>query len=68
LTPIYYTPELAEGQDIMTYNAKAHPHLSNDEELLVTYNVNSSSLAANTNNADIYHPRWIRLREIVPSQ
>jgi len=66
LTPIYHTPELAEGQDIVTYNAKAHPHLSKDGELLVTYNVNSTSLAANANNADIYRPRWIRLRELAP--
>lgn len=66
MTPVYYTPELAEDENNITYNAKAHPHLSNRGELLVTYNVNSTSLAANTNNADIYHPRWIRIREISP--
>ncbi|XID92359.1 discoidin domain-containing protein [Paenibacillaceae bacterium WGS1546] len=67
MTPIYYTTELDEGQDIVTYNAKAHPHLSRPGELLVTYNVNSTSLAANANNADIYRPHWLRIRELGPS-
>jgi|GEM_PF-285049 len=64
MTPIYAAPEPARGQEIITYNAKAHPHLSSAGELLVTYNVNTTNLAANTNDADIYRPRWIRIREI----
>lgn len=69
LTPLYHTPELtnALGRDVVTYNAKAHPHLSQAGELLVTYNVNSTSLAENAANADIYHPRWIRIRELGPA-
>jgi hypothetical protein len=67
LNPLYHTPEADEGANVMTYNAKAHPHLSADGELLVTYNVNSTSQAANMANADIYHPRWIRVREIAPT-
>ncbi|MBB6671196.1 discoidin domain-containing protein [Cohnella nanjingensis] len=67
MTALYHTPELGQGQDIVTYNAKAHPHLSGEGELLVTYNVNSTSLAENASNADIYHPRWIRIREIGPA-
>lgn len=65
-TRLYYTVELEEGQGITTYNAKAHPHLSREGELLVTYNVNTTDAMANTVNASIYRPRWLRLREIAP--
>lgn len=67
LEPLYHTPEADDASGTtMTYNAKAHPHLSEAGELLVTYNVNSTSQAANMADADIYHPRWLRVREIAP--
>ncbi|GGD83145.1 discoidin domain-containing protein [Paenibacillus nasutitermitis] len=65
-TPLFHTPEPEDGQGIITYNAKAHPHLSGKDELLITYNVNSTDAMANTVNGDIYRPRWLRLREIAP--
>ncbi|MBB6730592.1 discoidin domain-containing protein [Cohnella zeiphila] len=67
LVPLYHTPESDGGEGVMTYNAKAHPHLSANGDLLVTYNVNSTSQTANMADADIYRPRWIRVREIAPS-
>ncbi len=38
---VWHTPEIYEDLDFYTYNAKAHPHLSNPGELLISYNVNS---------------------------
>ena len=38
---IWSTPEIYDGIDFYTYNAKAHPHLSRPGELLISYNVNS---------------------------
>jgi len=42
------------------YNAKAHPHLSGMEDLLISYNVNTSDFFELFNNADSYRPRFIR--------
>lgn len=44
---------------LYTYNAKAHPHLSTEGRLLVSYNVNDRyGLAQNTYD---YHPRFLWL-------
>lgn len=64
---IYYCPEMdkykAMGDNgIYTYNTKAHPHLSKKGELLISYNVNS------TTNYDYntyrYYPQFIKMYEI----
>lgn len=48
------------GSPIYAYNAKAHPHLSAPDLLLISYNVNRlNSLPRNT---DEYRPRFIELR------
>lgn len=44
--------------DIFAYNAKAHPELSGDGRLLISYNVNTSDLAKVVAEADIYRPRF----------
>jgi hypothetical protein len=59
---IYRCPETGIDNDVYCYNAKAHPHLSKPGELLISYNVNSFEFADHFNNADIYRPRFIRLR------
>ncbi len=61
---LYYVPEANNDDGIITYNAKAHPHLSNGDELLISYNVNSTRPNGNTENGDIYRPRWIKIRDI----
>ena len=38
---IYHTKEVKEDKDFLTYNAKAHPHLSPRGTVLISYNVNS---------------------------
>ena len=45
------------------YNAKAHPHLSKENELLVSYNINTSNFDENINFGRTYGPRFIRLRK-----
>lgn len=45
------------------YNAKAHPHLSTPDEILVTYNVNTYDMNHHYDNAEVYHPRFIRLKD-----
>ncbi|MBE0700320.1 MAG: DUF4185 domain-containing protein [Acholeplasmataceae bacterium] len=61
---IYHTPE----QDIFksttyTYNAKAHPHLSKSDDVLVTYNTNTYNFEHNMSNYHIYRARFIRLKD-----
>ncbi|WP_158299622.1 discoidin domain-containing protein [Paenibacillus antri] len=70
MTDVYYAPEPAdfEGLDVITYNAKAHPHLSRPGELLISYNVNSTNWSAHTVDADIYRPRWVRLRSLAKEE
>jgi len=58
---IYDCPEINEDPDIFVYNAKAHPHLSSDSDLLISYNVNTFDFWDHFSNADIYRPRFIRL-------
>ncbi len=54
--------ESDSAKKIYTYNAKAHPSLSGNGDWLVSYNVNSPDWDVNLANADIYHPRFLRLR------
>lgn len=56
-TVLYETPET--GGNVFTYNAKAHPHLSDGNRLLVTYNVNSFAPDDLYEDARIYRPRYI---------
>jgi hypothetical protein len=68
-TFLYSTPIPDSSKTIFTYNALAHPAFIENDELLISYNVNSSQLAEHFRNADIYHPRFIRvpLKMIDPS-
>ena len=55
---IWETPEIYEGLDFYTYNAKAHPHLSKPGELLISYNVNSFNFLEDITR----HPYHLRPR------
>ncbi|MFZ2325102.1 MAG: DUF4185 domain-containing protein [Ignavibacteriaceae bacterium] len=61
---IYNCPEVQLDPDIFVYNAKAHPGLSDEDELLVSYNVNTFDFWDHFTNADIYRPRFIYLKII----
>lgn len=58
-----YETEGLKKENYVTYNAKAHPHLSNPGELLISYNVNAfdffNEIKANPN---LYRPRFIRVK------
>jgi len=56
---VYCTPET--GGNIFTYNAYAHPHLMNNRELLISYNINSFKFADLLLSADNYRPYFIRI-------
>ncbi|HDP99955.1 MAG TPA: DUF4185 domain-containing protein [bacterium] len=58
---VYDCPELNENPNIFVYNAKAHPHLSTWDEMLISYNVNSWDWWDLLSNADIYRPRFVKL-------
>ncbi len=52
-----------EQKNYITYNAKAHPHLSNTCELLISYNVNSFNFLEEINkNPHLYRPRFIKMK------
>ncbi|MBC8402007.1 MAG: DUF4185 domain-containing protein [Candidatus Marinimicrobia bacterium] len=58
---VYNCPETVNDPNILVYNAKAHPHLSQTGQLLISYNVNTFSLSDLINQADIYRPRFITM-------
>lgn len=61
ITEIWTAPEWKKG--LWTYNAKAHPALSKPGELLISYNTITADFWNDIQkNADIYHPRFIRLK------
>ncbi|WP_390409141.1 DUF4185 domain-containing protein [Lacticaseibacillus jixiensis] len=62
--PLYYEHEAEHSSTIYVYNAKAHLALSSNDELLVSYNVNTTSWDEHEENADIYHPRFVRLIQL----
>lgn len=55
----YKVPEPDQIPNAFTYNAKAHPHLSPEGYLLVSYNVNLQGRLPDTNG--VYRPRFLRL-------
>ena len=58
---VYDTPEVNISDNVFVYNAKAHPSLSDDNSILISYNVNTFDFAENINKADVYRPRFIKL-------
>ncbi len=49
------------GRSTYAYNAKAHPHLSRPDSILVSYNVNTYDMQHHYDNVEVYHPRFVRL-------
>jgi hypothetical protein len=59
--PLYRAPEPDQYPNAYPYNAKAHPHLSTGDTLLISYNVNTLDFRDHFRFADIYRPRFIRV-------
>lgn len=58
---LYTCPEMKADKKLFTYSAKAHPHLSGDGELVVSYCVNSFDFARIVNDATLYWPKFVRV-------
>ena len=58
---IYRTTEYDKDSDIITYNAMAHPQYTKNDELLVSYNVNSLKTSRIHENVDYYRPVFLRV-------
>ncbi|MFC5464854.1 DUF4185 domain-containing protein [Lederbergia graminis] len=61
---VYYCSESERGDSVYTYNAKAHPHLSEPGELIVSYNVNSSSWKMHEKDGSMYRPRFLKISQL----
>ncbi|MBK7425566.1 MAG: DUF5005 domain-containing protein [Saprospiraceae bacterium] len=57
---IFCTPET--GGNIFTYNAFYHPDFSTNEEICISYNVNSFDFQDVIRDADNYRPWFVRVR------
>lgn len=61
-TEVYNTSIATALNNVFSYNAKMHPHLSEPGKLLISFNVNSTDFSA-FSNGDIYRPRFLWLIE-----
>lgn len=61
-TKVYHCPEPDIDPNFFVYGLRAHMPLSDPGELLVSYNVNSFDFWQLFREADIYRPRFVRLR------
>ncbi len=59
--PVWSCMEDTLTPNTIVYGAKAHPHLSQPGELLISYHVNTTSFGEHFQFADIYRPRFVRL-------
>jgi hypothetical protein len=60
---LYRTSADIDDPDLFTYNAKAHPALSEPGELLISYNVNTFRfLEVLPQKPNLYRPRFVRIR------
>jgi hypothetical protein len=60
---LYKTSADIQDPDLFTYNAKAHPALSEPGELLISYNVNSFSFFdVVQKKPTLYRPRFVRVK------
>lgn len=56
---LYHCEESTLMNGVSQYNAKAHPVLSRNGSIVVSYNLNESTFGMNDKNGDIYHPRFV---------
>jgi hypothetical protein len=59
---LYRCPEMAKDKRLFCYGAKAHPSQAADDELIVTYFVNSTDFWQVAKDARLYWPRFVRVR------
>lgn len=59
---LYRCPEMKGNKKVFSYAAKAHPHLSGENELVITYCVNAFELGPVVNDATLYWPNFVRVK------
>jgi hypothetical protein len=60
---VWDTTQEVDDPDLFTYNAKAHPAISQRNELLISYNVNSFKFfELIEDKPNLYRPRFIRVK------
>lgn len=64
---LWKCPEPASRKGYFAYAGKAHPEISADGELLITYAVNSFQFADLFQDATLYWPRFVRVK-LVPKK
>ena len=60
-TVIFKCPEMDKDKNLFCYGAKAHPSLSTDDELVVSYVVNSLDFWQVARESKLYWPRFVRV-------
>lgn len=59
---IYTCPEMGSIPKAFTYAAKAHASLSSQDEITLSYAVNSFDFSAVINDASLYWPRFVKVK------
>ncbi len=60
---IYQFNDYRQLKSAFSYNAKLHPHLSDEGRFLISYNVNSMDMAS-LSDVRIYYPRFVEMIEV----
>jgi len=58
---VYRCPEMSRDKKLFCYAAKAHPNQGADNELIISYVVNSYDVAQVLSDASLYWPRFVRV-------
>jgi hypothetical protein len=59
---LYRCPEMAKDKGVFCYAAKAHPWAAKDDELLVSYCVNTWEFAGLFRDEKVYRPKFVRVK------
>ena len=59
---LYRCPEMASDKGVFCYAAKAHPWAAKDDELLVSYCVNTWEFARLFRDEKVYRPKFVRVK------
>lgn len=59
---LYQCPEMAKDKGVFSYSAKAHPWAAADDELIISYCVNTWEFARLFNEEKVYRPKFVRVQ------
>ena len=59
---LYRCPEMAKDKGVFCYAAKAHPWAAKDDELLISYCVNTWEFARLFREEKLYRPQFVRVK------